>query len=206
MSNKSIFRTLLFPALITVSGVSQAVVVNFNGELDFANTGPFSAGDFFSGSFTVDETVTTSNGIFAGAIDNFVLEIAGYTFTGENGRLQQFSSANGQTDFMRITLGGANGTVSGNAGVDVFTSFTTDWRGGNLFGGPNIPANNLTTDDFSYRRITLGFNDDILDTVIEPADSIIVGPLTAVPLPASIWLLGSGLLGLLGLARRKQPE
>ena len=33
---------------------------------------------------------------------------------------------------------------------------------------------------------------------------LVDGPPTVVPLPASIWLLGSGMLGLLGIARRKR--
>jgi hypothetical protein len=31
----------------------------------------------------------------------------------------------------------------------------------------------------------------------------IVGTITSVPLPAAVWLFGSGLLGLVGIARRK---
>jgi len=33
---------------------------------------------------------------------------------------------------------------------------------------------------------------------------LVDGPPTVVPLPASVWLLGSGLLGLVGIARRKR--
>lgn len=32
------------------------------------------------------------------------------------------------------------------------------------------------------------------------------GYVTAVPVPAAVWLFGSGLLGLIGMARRKQPK
>ncbi len=205
MDIKSRFKTLLFPALLAASGAGQAVTVQFSGKLDAANTGPFTAGDTFSGSFVIDETVTPNNGIFSGAIDDFVLNIAGYTLTGENGRLNQFSSGNGDTDFMAIKLGGASnpqGTVNGNAGTDVFTGFTADWRGGSLFGDKNVPAHDLTWDDFSYYRVTFEFNNNVLDTVIDDATGITVGPLSAVPLPAGFWLLGSGLLGLLGWARR----
>jgi hypothetical protein len=30
-----------------------------------------------------------------------------------------------------------------------------------------------------------------------------LGPMTAVPVPAAVWLFGSGLVGLIGVARKK---
>ena len=35
-------------------------------------------------------------------------------------------------------------------------------------------------------------------------DSFVPTPVAAVPVPAAVWLFGSGLLGLVGIARRKK--
>ena len=203
MTDKNVIQTLLFTALLAAATTSQAVVVSFSGTLDAFNTGPFNAGDAFSGSFILDESVTTSNGVFTGAVDSFTLTVAGQVFTGTNGRIQQFSSANGLTDFISINLGGSNGSVSGSVRPDVFTHFSADWRGANLFTDKNTLAHDLTIADFGYTRITIGFNNSSFDSAIDAASSITFGPLTSVPLPASAWLLASGMLGLLGRARRK---
>ena len=45
----------------------------------------------------------------------------------------------------------------------------------------------------------VGFSDDDPGLVL----SGVIGSSSAVPVPAAVWLFGSGLLGLIGLARRK---
>jgi len=39
---------------------------------------------------------------------------------------------------------------------------------------------------------------------IQPLRDIISGTVDAIPLPPAVWLFGSGLLGLVGIARRKK--
>jgi hypothetical protein len=41
---------------------------------------------------------------------------------------------------------------------------------------------------------------------IAPSHSIYVETTSAVPVPAAVWLFGSGLMGLAGLARRKKAK
>jgi len=43
-------------------------------------------------------------------------------------------------------------------------------------------------------------------TTIDNASQITFGSASVVPVPAAVWLFGSGLLGLLGIARRKAQE
>ncbi len=105
---------------------------------------------------------------------------------------------------------------------------------GSAIGGPVVPATNpefyndnesgvydLQYDGFTdvftasvlglsagTHRIKLAIadnSDGILDSaVFIQANSFSDEPVATVPLPASIWLLGSGILGLVGVARRKR--
>ena len=193
-------------ALSLISTASQAVTVSFSGVMDGFNAGPFSGGTAFTGSFILDESVAATGGVstFSGAVDNFMLEIDGNVFTGNNGTARQFSSASGATDFFTVNIGGANGSVSGIAGLDVFTGFSVDWRGPNLFSDTTVLAHDLTVADFSYTRVVFGFNNLTSESVIDNASVINFGSVSAVPVPAAVWLFGSGLLGLVGVARRKR--
>jgi hypothetical protein len=200
--------TTLLGALL-LSGASQAVTVTFSGTLDGFNAAPFSGGEAFSGSFELDESVVpTGSGTatYSGIVDNFVLDVGGYTFTGQNGRVQQSTSSGGGTDFFTILFNNNNntGSINGSVGINDIYRFTVDWRGSDLFSDPFVIAQDLTTSDFNYRRITLGFNDGTANTsTIDNASDIAFGSASVVPVPAAVWLFGSGLLGLVGLARRR---
>ena len=198
--------TMLFGAL-ALSGNSQAISVNFNGVLDPFNVAPFTTGDVFTGSFDLDEAVIpTGSGTktFTGVVDNFMLDVAGNIFTGQNGRLQQFTGSGGGTDFFSLSIGGSNGTISGNIGANTINRFTVNWRGAALFPDPSVLAQNLTTGDFSFKRITIRFSDGSTTTsTIDNASNIAFGGTSVVPVPAALWLFGSGLLGMIGIARRK---
>jgi len=62
-------------------------------------------------------------------------------------------------------------------------------------------------------NLSLGIVSDLLDLnegliyfLDAPVDITATTSLTVVPLPAPVWLFGSGLLGLVGIARRKKTE
>jgi len=79
-------------------------------------------------------------------------------------------------------------TLQGKPSTQLWSSHTT-LPGSNL---PYDPAN------FDIASVGLLFNGSSIN---EFAAS---GTLSAVPIPATIWLFGSGLLGLIGIARRKK--
>ena len=95
--------------------------------------------------------------------------------------------------FVEISMDGINwievGMVSGSTkGVDI-----------DAFGfGP--------TDMFSFVRLTDDPDEGNIDgeTVGADIDAIAAISTTVIPIPASVWLFGSGLIGLIGIARRKK--
>jgi hypothetical protein len=130
MSTHPTTRSVAFLGALLLSSVSQAVTVNFSGVLDPNNVAPFTAGDAFTGSFELDESVIptgSSIATYTGIVDNFMLDVAGNIFTGQNGRVQQFTGNSGG-DFFTISIGGNNGTVSGSIGANTINRFTVDWR------------------------------------------------------------------------------
>jgi hypothetical protein len=62
------------------------------------------------------------------------------------------------------------------------------------------------TDMFSFVRLTDDPNEGDIDgeTVGADIDAIAAISTTVIPIPAAAWLFGSGLIGLIGLARRKK--
>lgn len=166
------------------------------------------AGLFFGGSvanaavvnFTIDGTVNTGN-----------------TFNLTAGSA---ISASGSFDDSVLT-GGDTGTVlfdmsSGNSLSLSFGNMTfqasddIDYASGNPF--ITLSAGGLTAFDFAANVGTMGYltsfelnvdaEDDSLNFVNATWTGITITP-TAVPVPAAVWLFGSGLLGLVGVARRK---
>ena len=194
--------------LLFSSSLAQAtIMVTFSGTMGPFVNGPYNNGDAISGSFDLDEAVvgTTFSATtydFVGAVDNFQLNIAGNLFTGGNGLLRQ----QGGNDFLSVDIGGTNGSVDNTpSGGNVLTSVHFDWRGpaGTIFPDPAVMASSLSTTDFNFRRIVFGFNNQFSDQVIQIAAQINFGPASAVPVPAAVWLFGSGLIGLFGFLKKK---
>ena len=205
MKMKALISLLLF---CQASFAQAGILVTFDGTMDSYVNGPFNAGDSFSGSFELDESVTAdssgNSNRFVGAVDNFQLNIAGEIFTGGDGTLNQVT---GSSDFFLVDLGGSNGVIDNtpSSGGNILTSLHFDWRGvsGAIFPDPTVMATNKTELDFGYRRVTFQFNDTFSDQVIQGAASINIGAASPVPVPASVWLLGTGLLALFGFSRKK---
>ena len=114
------------------------------------------------------------------------------------------------TDITAITLGatwtgGHNsggytvGLIPAGSGSNELVSFLASPQGDiydSLAGAPG----NAVFGTF----IATSVDDPAFDPVIGSAFGEMVFAATAVPLPAAVWLFGSGLLGLIGIARRKK--
>lgn len=75
------------------------------------------------------------------------------------------------------------------------------------FSGPALGGWSATNEQFSFSSTNI----DPLSSIQAPADmeawtstTSFTSSATLVPIPASVWLIGSGFLGLVGVARRKQ--
>lgn len=145
---------------------SAPVTVDFTGAVDHFNFGPLTPDTPLYGQLVLDDTVTATGGsisTFTNVILSFSLTVqeAGgdVVFAGSGGRVQQFSSSSGTTEYVQIGLGGlAGGTIGGSVNGTSITSFGLDLRGPDLYDDPTVLAAGLTTGDFNYRYLTLHFD------------------------------------------------
>ncbi|BCG63257.1 MAG: hypothetical protein methR_P0953 [Methyloprofundus sp.] len=98
------------------------------------------------------------------------------------------------------------GIMSNGNGSDFMNSNT-------LFGDPNnftIGTNTGTFNGFGLEgNDEMSFTGNTLELrmlVTEPGDWIRVVTASAVPLPAAVWLMGSGLVGLIGYSRKNKQQ
>ena len=173
---KSIMTACVAVAMLSGVTSTQAALVNFEitGTIDWA-----AGGNSFGVS--LNDTITAS-----GVFDDAVL-----------------SAGTGEVDF----------TVSGNdMTIDVNGTIFTDSM--DVFGGALMYLDNGALDDLQYGTEESipdnDFNSFYTDFSGGPYGAATFTGIwsttvttSAVPVPAAVWLFGSGLLGLIGFARRK---
>lgn len=163
--------------------------------------------------------VTNINGLL---IDGTLYDVTFHS----NGGGQTGVSFNGLWDGDDNQMFGSDSST-----FDTMPTFFGDEAGANLaaiaiaaaLGGVNTTSNNSDrfAVPFMFASITSGTvvrsridgnTDSMTDTITEGAIAVGTGPArapfvsftpTVVPVPAAVWLFGSGLIGLIGLARRK---
>lgn len=183
---QKIINTLALSLVMIVSMQSaQAAYVNFSitGDILLGNEAPYNwANDY---GLAAGDTITAS-----GMFDDSVLTLGTGTI----------SFANGSGNSLTIYAGSQVLTASNDS--QYFTS---------TFPSITLFENALT--DFDY-IVSAGVNDAIVNfdsyaTTFSDVDGMVGDwqtevTLTAVPVPAALWLFGSGLIALVGFAKRKQ--
>lgn len=119
------------------------------------------------------------------------------------------TSGSGTIDFSS----GSGNTMTINVGTETFTASNDIGYG--TSGGPTITLGSFSLSDFNFLA-SLGTNgavadfsssftsfDDFANLFGDWQTSVSITP---VPVPAAVWLFGSGLLGLVGVARRKRAS
>ena len=195
------FQSLLFSCLLFGgASVSQATIITATYQVtagDFEdsnfNPPPPPSTTFVSGTvtFTFDTEIPSQNEIMPDAV-------TGFDITDNDGVVQDYNETNSGvntdinifTDSGRITYGGTTSTV------DFMVGLSDDFR--------LIWDINLTTFE-----VTSVFENFAYITTVDPFygagfTTVELISVSAVPLPAAIWLFASGLIGLIGVARRKQ--
>lgn len=202
MRNMQIFmRSLLFSCLLLGgASVSQAGLITATYQItagDFEDSNsvppPPPSTTFVSGTvtFTFDTEIPSQNEIMPDAV-------TGFDITDNDGVVLDYDETNSGvntdinifTDTGRITYGGTTSTV------DFMVGLSDDFR---LIWDINLTTFEVTgvLENFVYVTTADPFYSAGFTTV----ELISV---SAVPLPAAVWLFASGLIGLIGVARRKQ--
>ena len=191
MKIKTITLTLgLMLAFASVPG-RASMVYTYTG-LEFTSVkGAFETSDFFTATFSLDDALAANT-----SVD--LTTLAGFTLTMSAGHIS-----------MTNTVGGVTLTEA-DVSTDAFGNIVTWGLGFSELVNNDTQRNSLLTRHFP------GYNlDVVIDRVTlgEPRGNEIgngsVGPAgtwtsaSVVPIPAAAWLFGSGLLGLIGIARRK---
>lgn len=198
------FKILIAGAILAFSSVASAALVDLN--IDFAGI----RGGSLDGVTGGDATGTNIG------ID--VMSIAGAEFNG--GAVAEYEVTNGALNFdtaaNTFVISGTvtidNTVVSGTLfdGGMVSASFTSGLFDVFQTDGSGVMSNSLLTaigepvssNPFAFVGFSLESRDGTLNSTDVLSTSI--GPRTPeVPIPAAVWLFGSGLIGLVGVARRK---
>jgi len=180
MKIKQHLKLLALSAVLLIPGVSNANIIK--PALDIQDIGAGDTGVTFTSTiFDIDATVftivTDSAPIDIDDVD-FSLTSTGFVLGGMGTFSGSFIVGGGLltgtfTDLMVLDFGGGDGTFGGDV---VYT-------GGSLQGA------------LTGGRIEGGFS------ALGMASKL--GQVSVVPVPAAVWLFGSGLIGLVGVARRK---
>lgn len=193
-----ILFVLLFACLSSNSAFASIYHGIFTGTVDnLTEFAPFSNGDSFTLRLEID--TTTNIPLFVG------LDIEGVTGTFGNAFVEILDNESGIQDrFSMITaLDSPDGIFDGNPNSDLYLDFI---GGTEVFSGNSL-AQFFTIADFNTLSGSFGVNSaEYFGDLVLATGFYIPGPLPPVPLPAAIWLFSSGLLGLIGVTRRKKTE
>ena len=191
MSIKSIFSIVL---LITPF-VSHAATLQNGDILKFTTgEGSFIEGVAASGAAFDSATMDALNGLIIGSAQPGVPDID-----------QTWLS----------TVHGVTGNHRTSSAVTVIDETTLDFSGWIMVAAGADYAFGLTQDIASYSYDGTNFTLDYYWNAVTDNNGVSLGPLavtdyhlhlvgTVVPIPAAVWLFGSGLLGLIGFTKRKK--
>ncbi len=190
--------------MLMVSGAQAALVTfNFTGvvtQIGQVNSyGGTSIGDTFSGSFTFDDSVVGSGGIYnfsgsgvgiSATIGSSSFQINPFTI-----RVSNQIGGNGITDEYMVY--GSEGPAQSDTDFQIVLVDAS----GLVFSDVSLPLTPPPLDAFDRQANQVRLN---IPATTNPNSAFNLTSLTAVPVPAAVWLFGSA-LGLLGWIKKKRP-
>jgi hypothetical protein len=193
------------------SGVSSAAVVNFQFTGAVTYGGSLAAvGSQITGMFSYDAATLSSSsyGGFSGytfpAPFGISANVGGHAVAANNLGISIWNNFGGNVEDM-VDVAGGPVTVDGNSYADGSFGFRLASKPGstNVLNSTALPSffdvaafDAGSTLNYGWLQSDGGPNGQLLQFSV---NSIV----SSVPVPATLWLLGSGLLGLIGVARRK---
>lgn len=162
---------------------------------------------WYIGTYTIDDSTTLTDvggeEVYVGAITNYTVEFYYYTFTGSNADL---TVGDGSPGSQADLIAGTDWSPTGQAppahtlfSVQLFSLTDSD---GTAISSNEIPSSATMTNIALFELATFKIQMDSFSSA-----NYVEGTITsieAVPIPTAGWLFGSGLLGLVAIARRKK--
>jgi hypothetical protein len=212
MGNTALKRLLLIIAATIAMMVDHAyaatIVYRFDGQVFDATLGGIPDGTPYFGIFSY-ETDSPNLGtipdigvyeynsfqITVGA-DTIFADLSG-TASGSPPRITINNTSDSLDDFI-VNANPAGGSLGTYASVLAFNVY---FSGTNVFDDISLPGTDLTRGDFEFAGVS---GVATLSSGVSVNFQGTVESLQAVPIPASLWLFGTGALGLTSIARRKR--
>jgi len=167
-----------------------------DGALAFDDNSILYAADSTGALAIIDQTDGTSTGLGGFRLPR----LFGLDYNSADGFLYGITGSASALDLLKInpTHGSLVSTLALTQSLNGSAAGTLmfDWNG-NLWGTTNGSTNNLFQIDTATGNVS---NFLSVTTGFVPQG---MGYVSAIPVPAAVWLFGSGLIGLIGLARRK---
>ena len=218
-----LFAVCLLPAVMISNAHAKLVTVQFNGTVDFISsgaTGLIDIGNSFSGSYTYetltpDADASSISGEYIYAIKEMSFFVGDLYFSKGVDPTPSFG-----TDSILIVNNGfgidldlyaAIVPVLDGADVGIFSANNFGFemslfdQTGTVYTNDSLPSDlNLASfqnsDPNLQPTLQLMFTNDGKKSTFSSAN---ISSISTVPVPASIWLLGTGLVGLISLTKRK---
>ncbi len=175
--------------LVSFSSHAASVNVTFSGVTGF-NPGPYTSGTAYSGSFVINGT-----DVATATVDDLQITVGGDSYSATGGSLNQFAG-----QFFTV---GSFSSYTSTGSPYALEGFSVDWRApaGGVFSSSTVVASNLTEADLNYKRVYIDF---VQGNLIDAADAISFSSVnvSAVPVPAALFMFAPALLGFMGLRRK----
>ena len=181
------FKHLLVTAVLLVPGLAQAAVIL--PALDIQDMGTDAGASVSASSFSIDATAFAIVFDFAPALD-----IADEAFTLNSSSGSYDSSADGGLGYGSFA---GSFSVSGGLLSGTFSNLEVFGYGNNDY---DFSADLVYTGGSLAGSFTGGRIEGVISGSVITAK---LGEVTVVPVPAAVWLFATGLIGLVGVARRK---